>query len=167
MAASFSIQAVAERTGLTPHVIRAWERRYRAIEPERSAGKQRLYSEAEIERLAMLQPGGAQRGHSIGKIAALSTEELRALVAESDRGRPRAAKSRRRTIRARRFATRRSLRPRCFDGPALDEALRRAVSRWEIKGCFGGRSRRSRRRSENAGGRANSPPRTNIFSPQA
>jgi DNA-binding transcriptional MerR regulator len=46
MAASFPIQTVAERTGLTPHVIRAWERRYRAIEPERSAGKHRLYSEA-------------------------------------------------------------------------------------------------------------------------
>ena len=54
MPSSFSIHTAAERTGLSPHVIRAWERRYRAIEPERSAGKHRLYSEAEIQRLAML-----------------------------------------------------------------------------------------------------------------
>ncbi len=79
MASSFSIQAVAERTGLTPHVIRAWERRYRAIEPERSSGKHRLYSEAEIERLAMLSYA-VRHGHSIGKIATLSTGELRSMM---------------------------------------------------------------------------------------
>ena len=81
MAASFPIQAVAERTGLTPHVIRAWERRYRAIEPERSAGKHRLYSEEEIERIGMLHRA-VRTGHSIGKIAKLTTDELRALIAQ-------------------------------------------------------------------------------------
>ena len=81
MSASFPIQTVAERTGLTPHVIRAWERRYRAIEPERSAGKHRLYSEAEIERIGILQCA-VRRGHSIGKIAKLPIEELRTLIAQ-------------------------------------------------------------------------------------
>src|SRR6185295_16938323 len=80
MPASFSIQTAAERTGLTPHVIRAWERRYRAIEPQRSAGKQRLYSEEEIERLAMLSRA-VRSGHSIGKIATIPMTELRALIA--------------------------------------------------------------------------------------
>lgn len=80
MASSFSIQAAAERTGLTPHVIRAWERRYQAIEPERSPGKHRLYSEAEIERLALLHRA-VEGGHSIGRIARLPVDELRALVA--------------------------------------------------------------------------------------
>ncbi len=79
MASSLSIQAVAERTGLSPHVIRAWERRYRAIEPERTAGKHRLYSEAEIERLTLLN-AAVQRGHSISKVAALPTAELRAMA---------------------------------------------------------------------------------------
>lgn len=79
MTSSFSIQAVAERTGLTPHVIRAWERRYGAIEPERSAGKHRLYSESEIERLELLNRA-VRSGHSIGKIATLPTEELRELA---------------------------------------------------------------------------------------
>ena len=81
MASSFSIQAAAERSGLTPHVIRAWERRYRAIEPERSPGKHRLYSESEIERLAMLNRA-VRSGHRIGKIATLPTEQLRDLVAD-------------------------------------------------------------------------------------
>jgi DNA-binding transcriptional MerR regulator/methylmalonyl-CoA mutase cobalamin-binding subunit len=79
MSSSFSIQAVAERTGLTAHVIRAWERRYQAIEPERSPGKHRLYSEAEIERLGMLRRA-VESGHSIGQIARLPMNELSALV---------------------------------------------------------------------------------------
>ncbi len=81
MASTFPIQTVAERTGLTPHVIRAWERRYRAVEPERSAGKHRLYSEAEIERIGILHRA-VRSGHSIGKIAKLPTEELRALIVQ-------------------------------------------------------------------------------------
>lgn len=80
MGSTLSIQAAAERTGLTPHVIRAWERRYRAIEPERSAGRQRMYSEAEIERLAMLHRA-VRSGHGIGKIAQLPIDTLRELVA--------------------------------------------------------------------------------------
>ena len=125
MSSSFSIQAVAEKTGLTPHVIRAWERRYRAIEPERSAGKHRLYSEAEIERLTLLNRA-VRGGHSIGKIAARPTEELRALVASEmaaarplrdsgveDAGAP---------FRAEALAA-----VRRFDGPGLEEALRGAL----------------------------------------
>src|SRR3954451_24797954 len=76
---SLSIQAAAERTGLSPHVIRAWERRYGAITPERTAGKHRLYSELEIERLALLNRA-VRNGHSIGKIASLSTNKLSALA---------------------------------------------------------------------------------------
>jgi DNA-binding transcriptional MerR regulator/methylmalonyl-CoA mutase cobalamin-binding subunit len=82
MASPFSIQTAAERSGLSPHVIRAWERRYRAIEPERSTGRQRQYSEAEIERLATLHRA-VRCGYSIGKIAHLPTEKLSALLAES------------------------------------------------------------------------------------
>lgn len=81
MTTSYSIQAAAERTGLTPHVIRAWERRYKAIEPERSAGKHRLYSESEIQRLSLLRRA-VEAGHSIGRIARLSVGELGALIAD-------------------------------------------------------------------------------------
>ena len=85
MAASFSIQAVAERTGLTPHVIRAWERRYQAIEPERSVGRHRLYTEAEIERLTLLRRA-IEGGHSIGQIARLPADELTAIVGSASTG---------------------------------------------------------------------------------
>ena len=125
MASSFSIQIVADRTGLTPHVIRAWERRYQAIEPERSAGKHRLYSEAEIERIATLHRA-VRCGHSIGKIAKLPMKELRALIAEQPTatrsaaghdGDDPAAPLREESLAA---ITR-------FDGPALTGALRRAL----------------------------------------
>lgn len=82
MPSSFSIQAAARRTGLSAHVIRAWERRYQAIEPERSSGKHRLYSDSEIERLALLHRA-VEMGHGIGKIARLSKEELLALTAHA------------------------------------------------------------------------------------
>jgi len=125
MASSFPIQTAAERTGLTPHVIRAWERRYRAIQPERSAGKHRLYSEAEIERLATLNQA-VRSGHSIGRIAALPMEELRALIANQPPT-TRSAKTHSFAdpvsgIRddALAAATR-------FDAPALEDALRRAL----------------------------------------
>ena len=125
MAASFSIQAVAERTGLTPHVIRAWERRYRAIEPERSAGKQRLYSEPEIERLLILSRA-VRGGHSIGKIAALPTEELRAMVVNQAPA-ARASKSAMHDDPGAPFRSEALAAMMQFDGPALDATMRRAL----------------------------------------
>ena len=124
MASSFSIQTVAERTGLTPHVIRAWERRYQAIEPERSAGKHRLYSEAEIERIATLQQA-VRCGHSIGKIAKLPTEELRALIAKQPA--TRVAASRGGDDAAAPFREESLAAVTRFDGPALEDALSRAL----------------------------------------
>ena len=41
-----SIQSVARRTGLTPHVIRIWEKRYAAVQPSRTETNRRLYSDA-------------------------------------------------------------------------------------------------------------------------
>ena len=78
------IRVVARRTGLKADLIRAWERRYQAIEPERTAGKHRFYSDAEIERLRLLRQATGT-GRSIGQIAHLSNEQLQALV-EEDRG---------------------------------------------------------------------------------
>ena len=50
------IRVVSERTGLSPDVLRAWEKRYRAVEPpRRDGGSQRLYSDADVERLRLLR----------------------------------------------------------------------------------------------------------------
>jgi DNA-binding transcriptional MerR regulator/methanogenic corrinoid protein MtbC1 len=79
MDATASIHTAAQRTGLSTHAIRAWERRYRAIEPSRSIGKHRLFSEADIRRLRLLSDA-VQLGHGIGKIAALSNAQLLELI---------------------------------------------------------------------------------------
>jgi DNA-binding transcriptional MerR regulator len=78
--AHHSIKAVSRRTGLSPHVIRIWEKRYGAVEPRRTSTNRRLYSDAEIERLNSLRLATAA-GHSIGNIATLPLRQLNSLVA--------------------------------------------------------------------------------------
>lgn len=76
-----SIKLAARKSGLTPHVIRIWEKRYHAVSPDRTDTNRRRYSEAEIERLSLLR-AATHAGHSIGNIARLSIEKLRELVGE-------------------------------------------------------------------------------------
>ncbi len=73
------MKIVARRTGLSPHLIRIWERRYGAVCPVRSDSNRRLYRDAEISRLLMLRQA-TRAGHSIGRIAKLSVEDLRGLL---------------------------------------------------------------------------------------
>lgn len=73
------MKSVVQRTGLSPHVIRVWEKRYGAVAPRRTASNRRLYSEAEVRRLLLLH-AATKAGHSIGTIARLSDEQLRALT---------------------------------------------------------------------------------------
>lgn len=75
------MKMVAQRTGLSPHAIRVWEKRYGAVSPERTATNRRLYSGDDIERLANLHRA-TQQGHSIGSIAHLSDTDLRELLSE-------------------------------------------------------------------------------------
>jgi DNA-binding transcriptional MerR regulator/methylmalonyl-CoA mutase cobalamin-binding subunit len=67
----YPIKIAALRSGLTPHIIRAWEKRYGAVCPGRSRTRRRLYSDEEIERLTLLRQATAA-GHSIGKVVAES-----------------------------------------------------------------------------------------------
>ena len=78
----YSIKAAARRAGLTPHVIRVWERRYKAVEPERTETNRRLYSDSEVERLMLFRHAIAA-GHRISNIARLPTEQLRQLAGET------------------------------------------------------------------------------------
>ena len=77
-----AIKVVARRTGLSAHVIRIWEKRYGAVEPERTGTNRRLYSDEQIERLSLLREV-TQNGHSIGHVAKLPTEKLRQLASQS------------------------------------------------------------------------------------
>jgi MerR family transcriptional regulator, light-induced transcriptional regulator len=83
----YPIKIAALRSGLTPHLIRAWEKRYEAVRPDRSDTHRRLYSEEAIERLTLL--GRVTRaGHSIGHVATCSDEQLRAMLHETPSATP-------------------------------------------------------------------------------
>ena len=77
--ARYPLRAVIRRTGLSADVLRAWERRYGAIQPDRTPGGQRLYSGADVERLVLLQRATAA-GHSISEIARLDRDMLEVLL---------------------------------------------------------------------------------------
>lgn len=74
----FPIRVAARRAGVSVAALRAWERRYGAVRPARSEGEQRLYSETDIERIALLRQLTVA-GHAISAIADASTPELRRL----------------------------------------------------------------------------------------
>lgn len=72
----FNIQVASQLSGVASATIRAWEKRYNAVVPERGDNKHRLYSEKDIEKLALLYRL-TEVGQSIGKIAHLTLEELK------------------------------------------------------------------------------------------
>jgi DNA-binding transcriptional MerR regulator/methylmalonyl-CoA mutase cobalamin-binding subunit len=73
------IQVVSRLTGLSPHVIRLWEKRYAAVSPERTKRNRRHYSKEAVNRLQLLARATAS-GHEISLIARLGLDELRRLV---------------------------------------------------------------------------------------
>lgn len=77
------MQVVARATGLSPDVLRAWERRYHAVTPGRTPGAHRLYSDADIARLVLIRKALAA-GRRIGYVARLTLDDLEALVAQDD-----------------------------------------------------------------------------------
>ena len=77
------INYVAQRTGLSTHVIRVWERRYAAITPQRSDTNRRLYSDADVDRLKLLSRVKGQ-GQSIRLIAQLPNDELKRMLTQVD-----------------------------------------------------------------------------------
>lgn len=75
----YTIKYVSHRTGLSPHAIRAWEKRYEAVVPQRSPKNRRLYCEDDVLRLQLLK-GLIDTGHSISQVAQLKSSELLDLV---------------------------------------------------------------------------------------
>ena len=51
----YTISEAADRAGVTVDVLRAWERRYRIVEPRRTSGGYRLYDEAAIGRVRAMR----------------------------------------------------------------------------------------------------------------
>lgn len=75
-AAGYPIRVAARMAGLTPATVRAWEKRYGAITPDRTATNRRLYSVEDVERLRLIAELSSE-GYSPGAVAALGTAELR------------------------------------------------------------------------------------------
>ena len=86
---TYSLGLVSRLTGLSPHVLRAWERRYDAVAPLRTPGGTRRYRESDLARLRLLQAAVAA-GHPIGDVARLDDDALqrRASVHEGEQRPP-------------------------------------------------------------------------------
>jgi DNA-binding transcriptional MerR regulator/methylmalonyl-CoA mutase cobalamin-binding subunit len=76
----YPMKFVVQQTGLSPHVLRVWERRYGAVHPERSDSNRRLYDEKDLNRLDLLAKL-TKAGHGIGQIATLPADELESMAA--------------------------------------------------------------------------------------
>jgi len=75
------ISVVTRRTGLTQDLLRAWEKRYEAVQPFRTATSRRLYTDEDVDRLRMLKIL-VDGGRRISDVARLTATELRQLVEE-------------------------------------------------------------------------------------
>lgn len=65
----YNIKEAAERAGVTVPVLRAWERRYGIVHPERSAGGYRLFDDASVARVRAMR-GLVEEGWSPSSAAA-------------------------------------------------------------------------------------------------
>jgi DNA-binding transcriptional MerR regulator/methylmalonyl-CoA mutase cobalamin-binding subunit len=114
------IRVVTERTGLSAHVLRAWERRYDVVRPVRGESGRRVYRDADIERLALLNRA-TRSGRSIASVVGLGNEQLREMVAED------AARASLRPTVASGFEKEAMLLVRALAPERLETLLRRAL----------------------------------------
>jgi DNA-binding transcriptional MerR regulator len=79
---TYPVGAVARLIGVSPELIRAWERRYGVVQPLRTPGGTRRYSAADIERLRLVK-AAVDAGHRIGQVARLDPADLEQWAAMS------------------------------------------------------------------------------------
>lgn len=77
---SFRIGAVSRLTGVPTDTLRVWERRYAVVEPQRTEGGSRLYSQQDLARLGLIKRL-VDAGHAIGTVANLALEQLEQRIA--------------------------------------------------------------------------------------
>ncbi len=70
--------AVARIAQIPVATLRVWQRRYQIAQPTLSAGGHRLYSDADIRRIALIKQL-KQRGHAVGSLAPLDLQQLLAI----------------------------------------------------------------------------------------
>ncbi|TCC97428.1 MerR family transcriptional regulator [Pedobacter psychroterrae] len=77
----YSISDLEQLSGVQTHTIRIWERRYKALEPMRSAGNTRFYDDNHLLRLLNIV-GLSKTGLKISQVCALSDNEVDDLLKE-------------------------------------------------------------------------------------
>ncbi len=78
----FNTKAVVQQTGIAAPTLRAWERRYTILSPERAQNDYRLYSERDIAIIRWLK-GHVDTGMSISQSIALFRHLEREETAQS------------------------------------------------------------------------------------
>jgi DNA-binding transcriptional MerR regulator len=71
--AHLRIGELSRRSGVSPELLRAWERRYGLLRPDRSVGGLRLYSAGDLERVRLMQHHMTQ-GVAAREAAALAAQ---------------------------------------------------------------------------------------------
>lgn len=75
---TYPIRAVSLMTGVSIDTLRAWERRYAVVTPARD-DRGRVYTDADVRRITLLREV-VDNGHAIGRVAAMTGEQLQALA---------------------------------------------------------------------------------------
>jgi len=79
----FPIRVLAEKTSLSTSTLRAWERRYGLLKPQRTPKGHRLYSQADIRRISKIL-NLLDDGHSLPMIAdMLSDDSSKDVISEN------------------------------------------------------------------------------------
>ena len=125
---SYPIGYVALASGLSPHVIRVWEKRYGAVTPERTGKRRRLYSQRDIDHLKLLK-SARSKGQRIATAVKLD-EEILYRISRDENQPTGPAESKAEELK--RFADSSELLEACLeavrriDASALSHGLRRA-----------------------------------------
>lgn len=81
----FMIGIAAELAGVHPQTLRIYERK-RLVEPQRTSGNTRLYSEADIERLRLIQQLTQEEGINLAGVVRIIEleDERKRLIAQEE-----------------------------------------------------------------------------------
>ena len=78
----YAIRDVSELTGVKPVTLRAWQRRYNLLQPQRTEKGHRLYRQQDLDTIKEIQ-GWLSKGVAIGKVKGLLGQEENADIAVS------------------------------------------------------------------------------------
>ena len=127
--AQYLISTVTKRSGVKSDLVRAWERRYQAVTPTRTAGGHRVYTDMDIARLKLLNEA-TNNGHSISQIAKLSLDDLKKLSQQEPANidlQPQAEKTSERRFLAEDYIEKCHASVLAFDAHALEAHFENAI----------------------------------------